>query len=62
MVATKDDVVRTMRESQREIEKAVDGAIKSGKLKGTEKLKARAVLALEGLAGEIRVEGEIALA
>ena len=48
--------------AQREIEKAVDGAIKTGKLKGTEKVRARAVLSLEGLPGEIKVEGEIALA
>ncbi|MBI4419439.1 MAG: hypothetical protein HY560_01330 [Gemmatimonadetes bacterium] len=48
--------------AQREIEKAVDAAIKSGRLKGNERIKARAALVLEGLPGEIKVEGEIALA
>jgi len=47
--------------AQREIEKAVDAAMKSGKLSGNERLKAKAQLVLQGLPGEIRVEGEIAL-
>ena len=47
--------------AQREIEKAVDAAMKSGKLSGNERLKAKAQLVLQGLPAEIRVEGEIAL-
>ena len=47
--------------AQREIERSVEGAIKSGDLKGDETLKARAMLKIEGLPGEISVEGEIAL-
>jgi uncharacterized protein DUF6494 len=47
--------------AQREIEKAVETAIKSGRLKGNERLKARAKVVLEGLPGDIQVEGEIAL-
>ncbi|GIW52231.1 MAG: hypothetical protein KatS3mg081_1586 [Gemmatimonadales bacterium] len=48
--------------AQREIEKAVDGALKAGKLKGNEKLKAEARLKIEPLGAEIVVGGEIALA
>jgi len=47
--------------AQREIERGVEAAIGSGALKGAETLKARAVLRIEGLPGEIDVEGEIAL-
>jgi hypothetical protein len=47
--------------AQREIERAVEGAMKSKLLKGNETIKARAALKLEGLPGEIAVEGEIAL-
>jgi hypothetical protein len=48
--------------SQREIEKAVRDAIKAGKLKGGERLKARVVLSLDGAAGlQHTIEGEIAL-
>ena len=48
--------------AQREIEKAVDAGLKEGRLKGNERLKAHAVLVIDGLGGEIRVDGDIALA
>ena len=48
--------------AQREIERAVDASLKSGKLKGNEKLKAKARLTIEGLDADIVVDGEIALA
>lgn len=47
--------------AQREVEKAVDKALASGKLKGGEKLRARARLVVEGLDPEVVVEGTIAL-
>lgn len=47
--------------AQREIEKAVDTAMRSGQLRGNETLKARATLVIDGVAADIRVEGEIAL-
>ena len=47
--------------AQREIERGVEAAIATGRLKGAETLKARAVLRIEGLPEEISVEGEIAL-
>jgi hypothetical protein len=47
--------------AQREIERAVDGALKSGKLKGDETLQARAVLRIEGVPADITVEGDITL-
>ncbi|MBI1723951.1 MAG: hypothetical protein HYR48_08595 [Gemmatimonadetes bacterium] len=47
--------------AQREVERAVDAALGSGLLKGTETLKARAVLEIEGLGTAASVEGEIAL-
>jgi hypothetical protein len=47
--------------AQREVEKAVDAAIKSGRLKGTESLRARATMEIEGLETEIVVEGQITL-
>ncbi len=46
---------------QREIEKAVYDAIKSGKLSGTETLKARAGLEIEALGTQVLVEHDIAL-
>ena len=46
--------------AQREIEKAVDEAVRAGRLKGTEVIRARAVLELDGRQLEI-VEGEITL-
>jgi hypothetical protein len=47
--------------AQREIEHGVDDALKAGTLKGTERLRARAVMQVEGLSGEVVVEGEIVL-
>lgn len=47
--------------AQREVERAVNAALGSGLLKGTETLKARAVLEIEGLGTAASVEGEIAL-
>jgi hypothetical protein len=48
--------------AQREIEKSVDGAIKAGRLKGTETLRGTASLRVEGLDADIVVEGPITLA
>ena len=47
--------------AQREIELGVRGQIESGGLQGTERLPARAVVTVDGLEGEIVVEGEIKL-
>ena len=47
--------------SQREIEKGVRDAVESGRLEGSERLPARAVVPVEGLEEEIVIEGEIAL-
>ena len=47
--------------AQREIEKAVAAGIADGRLKGTETLKARAVLELEGFGTLERIEGEVGL-
>jgi hypothetical protein len=47
--------------SQREIEKAVRDAVKAGKLKGGEKLKAHVVLSVEGTGLKHMIDGEIAL-
>ncbi len=46
---------------QREIEKAVDDAIRVGKLKGNESLRARVTLEVDGLPLEKVVEGDIVL-
>jgi len=48
--------------AQREIEKSVDAGIKAGKLKGTETLKARARLEIQGLPTSLVVEQDITLA
>jgi Family of unknown function (DUF6494) len=48
--------------AQREIEKAVDAALKSGALKGTEVLRVNATLSIPGVLPELEIEGEIALA
>ena len=48
--------------AQREVEKAVDAAQRSGALAGRSTLKARAVMIIEGLDTEIAVEGQIELA
>jgi hypothetical protein len=47
--------------AQREIEKAVDDAMKAGKLRGTESLPARIILEVQGLPTDIKVEGSITL-
>ena len=47
--------------SQREIELRVRDALESGRLEGSERLPARAVVSVEGLDEEIVVEGEISL-
>jgi hypothetical protein len=47
--------------SQREIEIAVREAVRTGTLKGTERLTARVVLTLEGLALRHEVSGAITL-
>jgi hypothetical protein len=47
--------------SQREIELGLRDAVDSGRLKGDERLPARAVLTVEGLEQDIVIEGEIAL-
>jgi hypothetical protein len=47
--------------AQREIEKAVDAARKSGALAGRDALQARATMVVDGLATEIVVEGRIEL-
>ncbi|UCD24316.1 MAG: hypothetical protein JSW51_15055 [Gemmatimonadota bacterium] len=46
---------------QREIEKAVDAALKDGTIKGTETLRARATLEIAGLPLQKVVEGDIEL-
>lgn len=45
--------------AQREIEKAVAAGLADGTLTGTETIKARAVLELEGFGTLERIEGEI---
>jgi uncharacterized protein DUF6494 len=47
--------------TQREIEQAVETALQSGALKGSETLHARAVVHIDGLPGEITVLGDIKL-
>ena len=48
--------------AQREIEKSVDAALKAGQLKGTETLKARARLEIQGLPTNLVIEHDITLA
>ena len=47
--------------AQREIERSVDAALKSGTLKGTESLPIHATLQIPGVLPELRIDGEIAL-
>lgn len=47
--------------AQREVERAVDAALKSGQLAGTETLRARATMTIAGLETNIEVEGQIVL-
>jgi hypothetical protein len=48
--------------AQREIEKSVDAALSAGTLKGTETLKARARLEIQGLPTNLVIEQDITLA
>lgn len=48
--------------SQREIEKAVNAAIQSGRLKGEEALKASVTLRVAGIDLAVNIDGEIHLA
>lgn len=48
--------------AQREVEKSVHAALKSGKLSGTETLKASAKLEIAGLETDAFVDGDITLA
>jgi hypothetical protein len=48
--------------AQREVEKAVQAALDSGKLTGREMLQARIDMKVEGLSTDIAVEGRIELA
>ncbi len=48
--------------AQREVEKSVYAALESGALTGTEVLRAKATLAVEGLGADVTVEGPIELA
>lgn len=47
--------------AQREIEDAVRGAIKAGKLKGSETLKASVTLTLSGAGLSATIDGDISL-
>jgi hypothetical protein len=47
--------------AQREVEKAVDAARQSGALRDGQSLRARASMVVEGIPGEIVVEGRIEL-
>ena len=48
--------------AQREIESAVESAIASGALKGTEVLPVRATLTIPGVLKEFQLDGEMSLA
>lgn len=48
--------------AQREIEKAVEAAVRAGKLNGTETLPVHATLAIPGVLPTFEINGEIALA
>jgi len=47
--------------SQREIEQAVRAALETGKLRGTETLRAKVTLSLEGVGLKHDIDGEISL-
>ncbi len=47
--------------AQREVEKAVDAALKAGELSGRDALQARATMVVDGLKTDIVVEGKIEL-
>jgi hypothetical protein len=48
--------------AQREMETAVDQAIRAGKLRGSETLKARATLSIDGLPMKMTIDQDIPLA
>jgi hypothetical protein len=48
--------------AQREMERAVDQAIRAGKLRGSETLKARATLSIDGLPMKMTIDQDIPLA
>lgn len=48
--------------SQREIEKAVEAAVRGGALTGEEVLPVRATLSIPGVLTDLHIDGEIALA
>lgn len=48
--------------AQREMEKAVAEAVRSGQLKGTETLNAHAVLTIDGLPMRVAIDDELPLA
>ena len=48
--------------AQREIERAVTDAIKSGRLTGSETLEVRATLTIADVITELRIDGQIGLA
>ncbi len=48
--------------AQREMEKAVDEALRTGKLRGSETLKARATLRIDGLPMQMTIDEDIPLA
>jgi hypothetical protein len=48
--------------AQREMEKAVADAVRAGKLKGSETLKARATLSIDGLPMKMVIDDDIPLA
>jgi hypothetical protein len=48
--------------SQREIEKAVRKALEEGRLRGDEKLPARAAITIGGVELDLHIDGEIELA
>lgn len=47
--------------AQREMEKAVDAALKRGSLKGTETLPVHAKLSIPGVLSDLAIDGEISL-
>lgn len=48
--------------AQREMEKAVDEAVRAGKLRGSETLKAHATLSIDGLPMKMTIDEDIPLA
>lgn len=48
-------------QSQREIETAVESAIATGKLKGSESLPAKMTLTIDGIALDVSFDGKITL-